>query len=61
MMTDCNYQCPFCGESNVLEVDEDLEGDVESLIQDCNNCCRPAEIQVRIQNGGAEVLSVQAA
>lgn len=60
-MIDCNYQCPFCGDDNALEVDEDLAGDVENLIQDCANCCRPAEIQVRIHKGTADVLSVQPA
>ena len=46
--------CPYCGEPVELYLERDLEG---ILIQDCEVCCNPWEIQVR-NDGGRRRVSV---
>jgi transposase-like protein len=43
--------CPYCGEPNVIAVDEG-GGSVQRYVEDCQVCCQPWEVTVRI---GAEV------
>lgn len=45
------YDCPYCGEPNVLEVDRS-EAD-QDLIEDCSVCCRPVELRCHIDESGA--------
>ena len=43
--------CPYCGETVVF-----LESDVEgSLMQDCEVCCNPLQVQVWIEGGHRRV------
>ena len=37
-------QCPYCGELLELRVEEDLRG---KLIQDCDVCCNPIQLEIR--------------
>lgn len=43
--------CPYCGEPVELQVD-DSAGD-QDYIEDCQVCCRPIEVAVRIGPDGA--------
>lgn len=43
--------CPYCGEPIELRVD-DSAGD-QDYIEDCQVCCRPIEVAVRIGCDGA--------
>jgi hypothetical protein len=39
--------CPYCGES--VEVFVDLDGgDSQSYVEDCPVCCRPWQVEVRL-------------
>ncbi len=48
---DCPYNCPYCTAANSLRVDR-TGGQRQSLIVDCENCCRPAEIEVDFDDDG---------
>lgn len=41
--------CPFCGEELAVGLD-DHEGR-QSLITDCETCCRPMEVRTEIKAG----------
>jgi hypothetical protein len=43
-------QCPYCGESIVLQVD-DSAGEQE-YIEDCSVCCRPIEVRLSWDGDG---------
>jgi hypothetical protein len=46
-------QCPWCGESIEVWVEPDSVG---STVQDCDVCCRPCELVIRMdEEGGASV------
>lgn len=38
--------CPYCGES--IEVMVDVSAGDQSYIEDCQVCCRPIEMQLRV-------------
>ncbi len=44
--------CPYCGETVELFLESDVEG---SLVQDCEVCCNPWQIQVWIEGGHRRV------
>jgi len=39
--------CPYCGETVELEVDES-GGSRQSFVQDCPVCCRPWQVDVKL-------------
>jgi len=41
--------CPYCGEP--LEVAVDCSAGDQDYIEDCQVCCRPIELQLRISGG----------
>lgn len=49
-----NVQCPFCGQSFVLEVDTSVGS--QRFTTDCEVCCRPFEVVVECEPG--EILSL---
>jgi len=51
-------QCPYCGEVLELLVEEDLKG---RLVQDCEVCCNPIQLDVRRDEWGDPVVSVERA
>lgn len=53
-----DIHCPYCGETIELLVD-DSAGD-QRYIEDCQVCCRPIEITVRIDEDGAAQVSAAA-
>ena len=47
--------CPYCGEPNEIEIDPSA-GRVQSYVEDCQVCCRPWQVRVRLDRaGGAQV------
>lgn len=42
-------ECPYCGESFDVRVDPGEEG--QSLIQDCQVCCKAVAIAVAVEDG----------
>ena len=50
MLEELDFQCPYCGEPIVLEV-EALQAR-QHLISDCEVCCRPIEFHVRFDEDG---------
>lgn len=49
--------CPYCGESVEVYVDPD-GGDQQSYVEDCPICCRPWQVEVRLdeEEGWSVVL-----
>ncbi|KAF1723025.1 CPXCG motif-containing cysteine-rich protein [Pseudoxanthomonas wuyuanensis] len=50
--------CPYCGETITVFVD-DSAGE-QSYIEDCQVCCRPIQIRLRLDRDGTPQLSVSA-
>jgi len=48
---DFQVQCPYCFESQWLGVDTSLAED-QSYVEDCQVCCRPMQILVRVDESG---------
>jgi hypothetical protein len=44
--------CPYCGETVELFLESDVEG---SLVQDCEVCCNPWQVQVWTEGGHRRV------
>lgn len=40
------FQCAYCGEWNVTEVDESA-GNLQRYVEDCQVCCQPNVLHVR--------------
>ena len=54
MQTTAEYCCAFCGETNTTFVD--LSGGMQqSYTEDCQVCCRPNVLYVRIDEDTLEV------
>ncbi len=51
-------QCPFCFESNEIDLDPETEG---SFVQDCEVCCNPWALTVRRDADGAVSVDVERA
>lgn len=49
-------QCPYCGEILELHVEEDLRG---KLIQDCEVCCNPIQLEIRRDEWGDPQVRVE--
>jgi hypothetical protein len=49
--------CPYCGESGELLVDL-VGGDSQEFVQDCEVCCRPWLVRVRLDVDGYATVSV---
>lgn len=50
MLPSVEIQCPYCGESIVLLID-DSAGD-QRYIEDCQVCCRPITVNVQLDEDG---------
>jgi len=51
-------QCPYCSEVIELYVDPETRG---SLVQDCDVCCRPWQVQVDRDEDGDPIVVVSRA
>ena len=49
------FSCPYCGEINTLAIDV-TGGSSQEFVVDCEVCCAPIAIRVRI--AGGEILSI---
>ena len=49
--------CPYCGES--FEINVDVSSGATSYIEDCQVCCKPIELRVRVDAQG-EFVEVDA-
>lgn len=58
MLPSAEIQCPYCGESIEIVIDDSL-GD-QRYIEDCQVCCRPISIAVTLDEDGALVVSASA-
>lgn len=47
MTIDAEFSCAWCGESNAVTVDLSA-GWEQAYVEDCQICCRPNRLQVRI-------------
>ncbi len=52
------FNCPYCGEMNYTDVFLS-EGKSQSFIHDCEVCCRPVEIKVRVDVDGNVNLEIK--
>ena len=47
-------QCPYCGESIELVIDDSV--DEQEYIDDCSVCCRPINVSISVSvDGGLDV------
>lgn len=58
MLPSVEIQCPYCGESIELLVD-DSAGD-QRYIEDCQVCCRPITVAVHFDDAGEPSVAVSA-
>jgi DNA-directed RNA polymerase subunit RPC12/RpoP len=47
MLDEREIQCPYCWERFTLLIDRS-EGEEQSFVYDCEVCCRPIDVSVRI-------------
>lgn len=58
MLPSTDIQCPYCGETIELVVD-DSAGD-QRYIEDCHVCCRPIVVGVKIDEDGEAIVEAWA-
>ncbi len=51
-----SIQCPYCGETIDLAIDDSVEQ--QRYVEDCHVCCRPINIAVTVEEDGS--IAVQA-
>jgi hypothetical protein len=50
MLTPCNIDCPYCGESIEILIDASIRS--QQYIEDCQVCCRPITLRVEVDADG---------
>ncbi|GAB2626322.1 CPXCG motif-containing cysteine-rich protein [Novilysobacter erysipheiresistens] len=50
MLPGVSVQCPYCGETIELLVDDSV--DQQHYVEDCPVCCRPIEVTVALEADG---------
>jgi transcription elongation factor Elf1 len=48
---DCEINCPYCGAGFTVRVDN-TAGKRQNFVIDCENCCRPIEVEVDVDADG---------
>ncbi|MFC3551386.1 CPXCG motif-containing cysteine-rich protein [Lysobacter cavernae] len=56
MLPSAEVQCPYCGESIVLMIDD--SAGAQRYIEDCQVCCRPITVAVRFDEDGVPQVAV---
>jgi hypothetical protein len=51
-----SIQCPFCGQRSEVTIDTSVAS--QTLVTDCEVCCRPMEIRVESEPGEVITLNV---
>jgi len=49
--------CPYCGEENEVEIDPSA-GRIQAYEEDCQVCCRPWQVKVKIDAEGQASVSL---
>ena len=58
MADSVEVSCPYCGEPGSVSVG--VEEEDASFVQDCEVCCRPWQVRVRIRRDGTAEVTVGA-
>lgn len=58
MLDERRIQCPYCWEYFEIMIDAS-EGEAQSFVHDCEVCCRPIDVQVRIDGDAIKVRAKQ--
>lgn len=58
MLRNLVSRCPYCGESQKLEIDMS-EGYPQEFVSDCTVCCRPIEVTVTSGLQGEPVIRLR--
>ncbi|MDI9238629.1 CPXCG motif-containing cysteine-rich protein [Lysobacter sp. LF1] len=58
MLPTSDVQCPYCGETITLLVDTSVGA--QQYIEDCQVCCRPIIVSVRVDEEGEPWVDVAA-
>lgn len=58
MLPGVEIQCPYCGEAIELSIDGSA-GD-QRYIEDCQVCCRPIVVDLRLDDDGEPQVTVRA-
>lgn len=53
MMPSAAVQCPYCGETIEMMVDDSVEQ--QQYIEDCQVCCRPINVVATVRDGEAQL------
>ena len=48
------FACPYCGSPNAISLDSG-QGKRYELVTDCETCCRPIVVQVRVTASDCEL------
>jgi transposase-like protein len=59
MLLTVNADCPYCGEPNELEIDPSA-GRRQAYTEDCQVCCRPWVVKVKMDQDGEANVSLYA-
>jgi hypothetical protein len=54
MLPSKSIDCPYCGETIDLIIDDSVEH--QQYVEDCAVCCRPINVDVTAANGDIEVV-----
>jgi hypothetical protein len=55
MLPSKNIECPYCGESIELIIDDSVES--QQYVEDCSVCCRPISVEVSVDDSsGIELI-----
>ena len=57
MLMSQTVSCPYCGEENEIEVDPS-NGRSQAYEEDCQVCCRPWQVKVKIDADGEATVSL---
>ena len=57
---DTIVSCPYCGEGNIIVVDESA-GESQQYVEDCQVCCQPWQVRVTFNKDGEPEVDVQKA
>ncbi|HLS31941.1 MAG TPA: CPXCG motif-containing cysteine-rich protein [Flavobacteriaceae bacterium] len=52
-----NFNCPYCWQEISVLIDTSI--DEQHYIEDCENCCNPIEINLKIRNKQLVNFSIQ--
>ena len=58
MLPSACIQCPYCGQRIDILVDDGADG--QHYIEDCQVCCRPISIAVRVDDDGQAHVTASA-